>query len=181
MPFASGLAAHGERTALVVDDRDITYRDLADRVESVARSLGPTRRLVLIAGAHTLDPIVAYLAALSVGHPVLLVPGGNAGNLATMIETYRPDVVVDDGRIDEFAPPGTTHDLHPELALLLSTSGSTGSPKLVRLSHDNVQANAESIATYLASGTPTVRSRPCRCTTATACRCCTVTCCAARA
>lgn len=148
MPFASGLAAHGERTALVVDDRDITYRDLADRVESVARSLGPTRRLVLIAGAHTLDPIVAYLAALSVGHPVLLVPGGNAGNLATMIETYRPDVVVDDGRIDEFAP-GTTHDLHPELALLLSTSGSTGSPKLVRLSHDNVQANAESIATYL--------------------------------
>jgi long-chain acyl-CoA synthetase len=33
--------------------------------------------------------------------------------------------------------------------LLLNTSGSTGSPKLVRLSGDNLQANAVSIASYL--------------------------------
>src|SRR5690606_41863517 len=44
---------------------------------------------------------------------------------------------------------GTRHDLHPDLALLLSTSGSTGSPKLVRLSQRNLQSNAEAIATYL--------------------------------
>ncbi|MFY9633516.1 MAG: AMP-binding protein [Cellulosimicrobium cellulans] len=43
----------------------------------------------------------------------------------------------------------TRHDLHPELALLLSTSGSTGSPKLVRLSAEAVQANASAIAQYL--------------------------------
>ncbi|MCK8674745.1 AMP-binding protein [Rhodococcus sp. HM1] len=148
VPFASGLAAHGERTALIVDGRDISYRELAERVDAVARRLGSTRRLVLITGANALDPIVAYLAALASGHPVLLVPGGNGDALAGMIETYRPDVVVDDGRFDELAP-GTTHDLHPDLALLLSTSGSTGSPKLVRLSHNNVQANAEAIAGYL--------------------------------
>ena len=45
--------------------------------------------------------------------------------------------------------PGTAHDLHPDLALLLTTSGSTGSPKLVRLSLANVLANARSIAEYL--------------------------------
>jgi hypothetical protein len=39
--------------------------------------------------------------------------------------------------------------LHPDLCLLLSTSGSTGSPKLVRLSHTNVESNAEAIASYL--------------------------------
>ncbi|MFM6849145.1 MAG: AMP-binding protein, partial [Terrabacter sp.] len=39
--------------------------------------------------------------------------------------------------------------LHPDLALLLSTSGSTGSPKLVRLSYDNLSANAEQIAEFL--------------------------------
>lgn len=39
--------------------------------------------------------------------------------------------------------------VNPLLALLLSTSGSTGSPKLVRLSVRNLQANAESIAQYL--------------------------------
>jgi hypothetical protein len=44
---------------------------------------------------------------------------------------------------------GTAHDLHPDLALLLSTSGSTGSPKLVRLSAANVQANAASIVSAL--------------------------------
>lgn len=39
--------------------------------------------------------------------------------------------------------------IHPDLALLLTTSGSTGSPKLVRLSYENLRSNAESIATYL--------------------------------
>ena len=33
-------------------------------------------------------------------------------------------------------PGRAERELHPDLALLLSTSGSTGSPKLVRLSHD---------------------------------------------
>jgi hypothetical protein len=39
--------------------------------------------------------------------------------------------------------------VHPELAILLSTSGSTGSPKLVRLSARNLQANADSIVDAL--------------------------------
>jgi acyl-coenzyme A synthetase/AMP-(fatty) acid ligase len=40
-------------------------------------------------------------------------------------------------------------ELNPQLALLLTTSGSTGSPKLVRQSYDNIQSNAESIVEYL--------------------------------
>ena len=44
---------------------------------------------------------------------------------------------------------GSAHRLHPDLALLLSTSGSTGSPKLVRLSRCNLIANATAIADYL--------------------------------
>lgn len=42
--------------------------------------------------------------------------------------------------------------IDPELGLLLSTSGSTGSPKLVRLSRAAVIANARSIALALAIG-----------------------------
>ena len=39
--------------------------------------------------------------------------------------------------------------IHNDLGLLLSTSGTTGSPKLVRLSYKNLQSNAESIGQYL--------------------------------
>ncbi len=42
--------------------------------------------------------------------------------------------------------------LHPDLALLLSTSGSTGSPRFVRLTHRNLEANAESISQVLDIG-----------------------------
>ncbi|TIX95004.1 MAG: AMP-dependent synthetase, partial [Mesorhizobium sp.] len=39
--------------------------------------------------------------------------------------------------------------LHPDLALLLMTSGSSGAAKAVRLSYGNLEANARSIAAYL--------------------------------
>lgn len=41
------------------------------------------------------------------------------------------------------------YDMHPELGLLLATSGSTGSPKFVRQSYLNILENAKSIVEYL--------------------------------
>ena len=43
----------------------------------------------------------------------------------------------------------TEYTLYDDLALLLTTSGSTGSPKFVRQSYKNVKSNAEAIAEYL--------------------------------
>ena len=150
VPFVEGLAGHGDRIALRTPEGDLTYRRLASRVAGRAAALGTTRRLILVAGANRTEALVTYLAALQGGHPVLLVPGDSPANLAAAVEAYDPDVVADpDGSLDE-RRSGTAHDLHPDLALLLSTSGSTGSPKLVRLSRDNVQANAASIEEYLA-------------------------------
>ncbi|MFD3622362.1 AMP-binding protein [Streptomyces sp. NPDC058676] len=137
---------------------DISYRELAERVAATAERLGPVRRLVLLAGANRPDALVVHLAALAAGHPVLLVPGDNDSAIGALTAAYDPDVVArPDGHgtwtLDE-RRSASAHTLHPDLALLLSTSGSTGSPKLVRLSHENVQANAESIAAYLGiSGT----------------------------
>lgn len=42
------------------------------------------------------------------------------------------------------------YPLYDDLALLLTTSGSTGSPKFVRQSYENIRANTESIVEYLA-------------------------------
>ncbi len=41
------------------------------------------------------------------------------------------------------------YKLNPNLCMLLTTSGSTGSPQFVRQSYDNVKKNAESIVEYL--------------------------------
>ena len=44
----------------------------------------------------------------------------------------------------------TNGALNKDLALLIATSGSTGNPKLVRISHQNIISNANSIISYLA-------------------------------
>ncbi|MGW4823116.1 AMP-binding protein [Streptomyces sp. NPDC004227] len=153
VPFARELAAYGDRLALITPEGELSYRELAERVAATAERLGPVRRLVLLAGANRTDALVTHLAALSAGHPVLLVPGDNESTIRSLTQAYAPDVVAGpdaDGvwTLHEQRRE-SVHTLHPDLALLLSTSGSTGSPKLVRLSQENLQANAESIATYL--------------------------------
>ncbi len=154
LPLVRDLALHGQRTALVHDGGRLSYAGLAQRVREAADRFGPVRRLVLVVGAHDVDLVVGYLGALAGGHVVLLVPEGR--HVDGWVQRYDPDVVVraapGRGRVEQERRDGSAHTLHPDLALLLTTSGSTGSPRLVRLSRDAVQANATSIATYLGLG-----------------------------
>jgi acyl-CoA synthetase (AMP-forming)/AMP-acid ligase II len=142
-------ARFGDAPAVVADGAVLSHTELADRVAERARSWGPARRLVLVEGANTLDSLVAYLAALQHGHVALVVPDGREAQREAMVAAYDPDVVCTAAARDDVRRAQSTHDLHPELALLLSTSGTTGSPKLVRLSRDNVASNAAAIADYL--------------------------------
>ncbi|SLK03938.1 AMP-binding protein [Arthrobacter sp. P2b] len=151
------LARHGDRPAVLSADGVLSYRELASRVDDAAARLGTARRLVVLAAQNDLDSLVAYLAALSAGHVLLLAPADKPEALASLMHAYDPDVLLRSGDghgvpVLEERRNGSRHHLHPELALLLSTSGSTGSPKLVRLSHTNLTANAEAIAEYLGIG-----------------------------
>lgn len=162
--FAADLAGHGERPALLTGGRIVTYRELAERVDEFAARLGPARRLAVLATDNSIESLVAYLGALVARHPLLLAPADNPAALESLVAAYDPDVIIRtgaggsgagrpgagmDGLLLEEVRQATRHELHPDLALLLSTSGSTGSPKLVRLSHRNLQSNAQSIAEYL--------------------------------
>ncbi len=92
---------------------------------------------------------IAYLAAFRAGHAVILLEAD--ADPTAIIDIYDPRYVISGDQVEvrEDAAPA---DLHPDLRLLLSTSGSTGSPKLVRLTEANVAANAASIAQYLELG-----------------------------
>lgn len=152
--FARELARHGDRPAIVAaDGTAVSYRELDRRVRVTAEKLGAARRLVLIEARNDLATVTAYLAALRAGHPVLLAAADSRVQLETVAAQYDPDIVVR-GAGDDLPEPlvrraNSRHALHPDLALLMSTSGSTGSPKLVRLAAEGVQANAVAIARYL--------------------------------
>jgi len=149
------LRGEPSAVALCTDDGDITYGELTALVDDVRDRLGTTRRLVLLEAANTTQALTAYLGALAGGHPVLLAPGGEDESAVrtrqTLIERFDPDVVAGGGPILE-RRDGTAHTLHDDLALLSSTSGSTGSPKLVRISRDALLSNAAAIAEYLGLG-----------------------------
>ena len=103
----------------------MTYADLARRVAQEAAAWPGTgeRRLVLVEIEPTIDSVVTYLAALEAGHVVLLAAPGRA---ETMAQVWSPDdrAHLSDRSwvVSHGSAPGR-HDLHPDLALLLSHLG----------------------------------------------------------
>lgn len=134
----------GGRIALCDEaGREISYRDLAAKADDFARAFGPDRQLILIEAGNTIPSIVALVACLRARHPVILSSGAAA---EPILRGFRPNLTVDAaGEIRRLSD--APHELHPDLALMLSTSGSTGAAKLVRLSHEALHANAASIRT----------------------------------
>lgn len=168
-PFWTALADRGDAPAVIeaADGRTTSYAQLAAEADARAAALGLTSRgLVFLFARNDRATLATYLGALRAGHVVALLPAGPAAD--ALVAAYAPDRICAPADAPAFAgytpraisdlacwqpaTPATPPPLHPDLALLLSTSGSTGSPKLVRLSAASLVANAESIGDYLALG-----------------------------
>jgi hypothetical protein len=137
--------------ALVDGDHSMCHGQLVDAVRARLDELAlPARSLVVLAGSNRMDTVLTYLA-LHLGGHVPILTRDHAHDLAsawpaTAVVRTHP------GGWDLERTGRTPVALHPDLALLMSTSGSTGSPKLVRLSQRNLTANALAIAEYLRLG-----------------------------
>lgn len=151
--FADRLEDFGPNLAIVTEDGAAwTYSALAEAADSVAQALCGPPALVVIETANELACVLAYLGCLRKRFPVLLVEPGSPARDRRIIDTYQPAYIYRQAADGEwiFEPHAAQPaPVHPDLCVLLSTSGTTGSPKLVRLSRANIAANAASIAEYL--------------------------------
>lgn len=157
-PFWATLEAKGTATALIADTGEqISYSDLAARADHWQAELAQLwsnadqPALVALEITPTIDMIAAYLGALRAGHAVLLTDCTAMQPGQPISEIYRPNLhlSLSGGTVQATLRDPEVVTLHDDLAVLLSTSGTTGAPKLVRLSADNVASNAASIADYL--------------------------------
>ena len=149
------------------EGRKFTYGQIREMGDTIVSPV-PRRSLVLQLVGNDVASVSCYLALLRRRCPVILM-GKNTDQALVdrMIEVYRPRFIASRGGVErrEYSETGMGNDrtgrehdrecgreherIDPELALLLSTSGSTGAQKLVRLSYDNLQANCDSIVSYL--------------------------------
>jgi acyl-CoA synthetase (AMP-forming)/AMP-acid ligase II len=131
---------------------------------------GPARTVGFLLFRPDFDTVALYLGALRSGRhvPLLLPPGIHPASLEDLVAKYQPDWIAmgtgpecscpagysQQHRTDAIAvysrcESATGVEPREPLGLLLSTSGSTGSQKLVRLSYEAIDSNAQAIVQYL--------------------------------
>lgn len=168
---------NNSQTALFTADREISYGELSETVRRFGVSIRG-RNLVFCLCRNCVAAVAGYLGILDQGSvPLLLDAHLEWQQLAGLYESYRPEMLwMPREKLPEYRQAGentnwcSTHEIlyeyegyvlievktpapgtemHRQLALLLTTSGSTGSPRLVRLSRENIRSNAAAIVEYL--------------------------------
>lgn len=162
------LNKYTDHTAIITyEGRQHSYADLLSYSDELYSNINH-RCLVFCLCHNSIGSLTGYVSFLSNNVvPLLLDASLNISLLRKLIALYNPEYIwlpedksanLENSNIvyssngyalAKLETDSVYADLYDELALLLTTSGSTGSPKLVRLSYDNVFSNAESIAEYL--------------------------------
>ena len=148
--------------ALLSSDFRKTYKELNREINSIGLNL-VSRGIVLIICDNTYENILIYLACLRIGAiPLLLGNNIDDAQFNVYIDRYRPIHIFSPRTLKIAEKPVTILenyffyskdnplvDENIDLAMLLTTSGSTGNPKLVKVTKKNLLANT--YTTYIFS------------------------------
>lgn len=167
MSYYDGFGDFGDRLAAVsAEGNSVTYAELAVFAKKIGE-LVPARSLVFSLCRNVIGSMAGYLSFLNNRIvPLMLDANINEVLLSNLTEIYCPQYLwVPEDLAEKYTSMemlyeaygyklfktgfSTKYPLYEDLALLLTTSGSTGSPKLVRQSYANIQSNAEAIVRYL--------------------------------
>ena len=143
-----------------------TYGDV-DHISSELKGAVGGRCLVVVLCQNSIGSLIGYISFINRGIvPIMLSARLEKKFLANLLDLYLPKYIwAPTYMVSEFRDLETVYSiydysllrtsyqssylLYNDLALLLTTSGSTGSPKLVRQSYANIKANTDSIVEYL--------------------------------
>lgn len=147
----------------VVDDSgdSVTYGDICEFSRQWGK-IFQERTLIFILSENVIGALLGYIASLSNRIvPLILSSGTDRDLYINLHNLYRPKYLwIPTRMVPEFEGKSIytawgytlvetglkSPELYSDLALLLPTSGSTGSPKLVRHSYRNIEANAENVS-----------------------------------
>ena len=148
-----------QRIAAIDDSgRLITYGDICDFSLEFAKHL-PRRTLIFLLAENRIGSLLGYTAALSNRIvPLIISAATEEGLYNHLYELYQPEYLwMPESKAEgknvifsawEYCLVKTGNQptpMYEELSLLLPTSGSTGSPKLVRHCYRNIEANADNV------------------------------------
>jgi amino acid adenylation domain-containing protein len=170
-----------DKTALVAGERRLSYRELAAMARAIAaqlRSRGLARgERVVVFLDNSPETVAALFGVLEAGGVFSVVnPSTKLDKLAYILNNCGARAVVTEPRLQALAaeaakgapsvgfmltapfdfsaedlPAKTEAGVDLDLAMIVYTSGSTGFPKGVMMTHQNIVAAATSITTYLES------------------------------
>lgn len=147
----------------VVDDSGsrFTFGELCEFATKFGDVL-PPRSLIFILAENTIDSLLGYIGSLSNGIVPLIISRNTDATLYERFrEMYCPAYIWEPAEMAEQSDDEIVYEynsyrlvktgldspaLNENLSLLLPTSGSTGSPKLVRHTYRNIEANARNVA-----------------------------------
>tara|TARA_Y100000294_G_C8549155_1_gene334518 strand:+ start:228 stop:1625 length:1398 start_codon:yes stop_codon:yes gene_type:complete len=167
MNFFDKIEEYNSNICLIDENnKTLFYKDVLKTSEKITKNLKERSLIFVLAHNHT-EFVINYIGFFKKGLvQVLLNANIDINQLKNLIKSYLPKYIfLPSSRIKDFKNyevvanlnkhkililnKKKSYSINKDLALLLNTSGSTGSKKFVRISYENIYDNTKNIVRYL--------------------------------